>query len=88
MKRSPEAFKRGDRVTLMLHYDFWGNPPPKGTVVGTSRRHVSCKMDRNGKVIRFLPQDLEHMKASAEGARRALTVRAFGAQMDQCAGPP
>ena len=71
MKRSPEAFKRGDRVTLMLHYDFWGNPPPKGTVVGTSRRHVSCKMDRNGKVIRFLPQDLEHMKASrkAPGGR-------------------
>jgi|SoiMethySBSTD1v2_1073268.scaffolds.fasta_scaffold1016778_1 hypothetical protein len=36
MKRSPEAFKRGDRVKLMLRYDFWGNPPPKGTVVGTS----------------------------------------------------
>jgi hypothetical protein len=64
MKQKPDAFKRGDRVELLLYYDFWGNPPPKGTVVGTSTRHVSCKMDRSGKVVRFLPQDLQRAGAA------------------------
>ena len=64
MKQKPDAFKLGDRVELLLYYDFGGNPPPKGTVVGTSTRHVSCKMDRSGKVIRFLPQDLQRAGAA------------------------
>jgi hypothetical protein len=59
-----DAFKPGDRVELVLHYSFWGDPPPQGTVLSTSHRCVRCKMDRNGKVVRFLPQDLRHVEHS------------------------
>ena len=54
-----DAFKPGDRVQLMLHYSFWGDPAPQGMVISTTKRCVHCKMDRNGKLIRFLPQDLQ-----------------------------
>ena len=73
MKQKPDAFKRGERVELVLYYDFWGSPPPERTVVGTSRRHVSCKMDRSGKVIRFLPQDLQRVQPSRK--RKQLGAR-------------
>ncbi len=66
MKQEPDDFKRDDRVELLLYYDFWGSPPPKGTVVRTSIPHVSCKMDRSGKVIRFLPQDLHRVRAAGK----------------------
>jgi hypothetical protein len=25
-----DLFKPGDRVELVLHYSFWGEPPPQG----------------------------------------------------------
>jgi hypothetical protein len=56
-----DAFKPGDRVQLVLHYSFWGDPLPQGTVIRISNSHVCCKMDRTGKLIRFLPQDLRHV---------------------------
>lgn len=57
-----DAFKPGDRVELVRHYSFWGDPSPQGTVVSTSNRRVRCKMDRSGKLIRFLPDDLRLVK--------------------------
>jgi hypothetical protein len=59
---SLDAFKPGDRVELVRHYSFWGDPSPQGTVVSTSNRRVRCKMDRSGKLIRFLPDDLRLVK--------------------------
>jgi hypothetical protein len=55
---SLEEFKPGDRVELVRHFSPWGDPSPQATVVSASNRCVRCKMDRNGKVIRFLPHDL------------------------------
>ena len=52
------AFKVGDRVELLLFYDFYGGPPPQGTVVAIGHRTVNCKMDRHGKMVRFEPSDL------------------------------
>jgi hypothetical protein len=57
-----DAFKPGDRIELVRYYSFWGDPPPQGTVISTSLRCVTCKMDRRGKLIRFLPNDLRHVK--------------------------
>jgi hypothetical protein len=59
---SLDAFKPGDRVELVRHYSFWGDPPPQGTVVSTSNHRVRCKMDRTGKLIRFRPGDLQQVK--------------------------
>ena len=53
-----DAFKVGDRVELLLFYSFHDDPLPQGTVIGVSSTHVSVKMDRNGKVVRFHPSDL------------------------------
>lgn len=53
-----DAFKPSDRLELVRHYSFWGEPLPQGTVISTSYRCVCCKMDRSGKLIRFLPNDL------------------------------
>ena len=52
-----DAFRIGDRVELLLFYSFHGEPRPQGTVVGVGRM-IRCKMDRNGKVVRFEPSDL------------------------------
>ena len=52
-----DAFRVGDRVELMLFYGFHGEPCPRGTVVSVGRT-IHCKMDRNGKVVRFEPSDL------------------------------
>ena len=41
----------------MLFYGFHGEPCPRGTVVSVGRT-IHCKMDRNGKVVRFEPSDL------------------------------
>jgi hypothetical protein len=57
------AFKPGDRIELVRHYSFWGDPSPQGTVINTTSRCVHCKMDRSGKLIRFLPADLRHIEA-------------------------
>jgi hypothetical protein len=57
-----DAFKPGDRVELVRHYSFWGDPPPQGTVISKTNRRVCCKMDRSGKLIRFLPDDLRHVE--------------------------
>ena len=53
-----DAFRIGDRVELMLFCSLVGEPPPQGTVVAIGYRTVNCKMDRNGKVVRFEPSDL------------------------------
>ena len=60
-----DAFKQGDRVELVRHYSFWGAPPPQGTVISTTNRCVRCKMDRSGRLIRFLPDDLRHIERVA-----------------------
>ena len=52
-----DAFRVGDRIELMLFYGFHDEPPPQGTVVSVGRM-IRCKMDRNGKVVRFEPSDL------------------------------
>ena len=57
-----DAFKPGDRVELVRHYSFWGDPPPQGTVISTTNRCVRCKMDRSGRLIRFLPGDLRYIE--------------------------
>ena len=57
-----DAFKPGDRVELVRHYSFWGGPPPQGTVISTTNRRVRCKMDRSGRLIRYLPDDLRHIE--------------------------
>ena len=59
---SLEAFKPGDRVELVHHYSFSGEPPPQGTVLTTGYRLIRCKMDRSGKVVRFSPDDLRHVE--------------------------
>jgi hypothetical protein len=64
-----DAFKPGDRVELVRYYSFWGDPPPRATVVGITNRCVMCKMDRNGKLIRFLPGDLRHIGPMAPRER-------------------
>jgi hypothetical protein len=56
-----DAFRPRDRIELVRHCNPWGDPPPQGTVVGASNRRVRCKMDRTGKLIRFLPEDLRHV---------------------------
>ena len=56
-----DVFKSGDRVELLRYYSFWGEPPPQATVVSTSNKHVLCKMDRRGKLIRFPPSELRHV---------------------------
>ena len=56
------AFKPGDRVELVRHYSFWGDSPPQGTVISTTNRCVRCKMDRSGRLVRFLPDDLRHIE--------------------------
>jgi hypothetical protein len=62
-----DAFHVGDRVELLLFYGFHGEPPPQGTVVAIGYRTVNCKMDRNGKVVRFEPSDLRVIE---KGKRR------------------
>ena len=57
-----DAFKPGDRIELVRHYSLWGDPPPQGNVVSTTKRLVRCKMDRTGRVIGFRPDDLLHVK--------------------------
>jgi hypothetical protein len=59
------AFKPGDRVEFVRYYSLWGDPPPQASVVGTTNRCVICKMDRNGKLIRFLPDDLRPVRPIA-----------------------
>ena len=54
----PDAFQVGDRVELLLFYGFHGEPRPQGTVTAIGHRTIRCKMDRNGKVVRFEPSDL------------------------------
>jgi hypothetical protein len=56
-----DEFKPGDRVELVLHCSFWGDPLPQVTVISTTHRCIRCKMDRNGKLIRLLPQDLRQV---------------------------
>ena len=48
-----DAFKPGDRVELVRHYSFWGDPPPQGTVVSTTSRRIRCKMERSVKLITY-----------------------------------
>jgi len=61
-----DAFKPGDRVELVRHYSPWGDPPPQGTVVGSSTRLVRCKMDRTGKVVRYPPSDIRLVPKTSE----------------------
>ena len=51
------SFRVGDRVELLLFYSFHGESRRQGTVV-TVGHTIHCKMDRNGKVVRFEPSDL------------------------------
>ena len=61
---SDEPFGPGDRVELVRHYSFFGDPPPQGTVVGKTNRLIRCKMDRSGKLIGFPPSDLRRVERS------------------------
>ena len=63
-----DAFHVGDRVELLLFYGFHGEPCPRGTVVSVGRM-IHCKMDRNGKVVRFEPSDLRVMPRPKGKAR-------------------
>jgi hypothetical protein len=63
---SDDSFEPGDRVELVRHYSFFDAAPPQGTVVGTTNRRVRCKMDRTGRVIRFLPGDLRHVEVRSK----------------------
>jgi hypothetical protein len=58
------TFKAGDRVELLLYYSFEPGPLPRGTVVRTTstRGLVKVKMDRNGKIVGFMPSDLRVIK--------------------------
>ena len=69
-----DEFKPGDRVELMLHYSFWGGPLPQATVISTTHRFVRCKMDRNGKLIRLLPQDLRRVHRIVPRKKEASAV--------------
>ena len=53
----PVRFKPGDRIEFLLHDNLWGDPP--GIRYRDQRKPAlyRCKMDRNGKVIKVLPQD-------------------------------
>ena len=73
-----DEFKPGDRVELMLHYSFWGGPLPQATVISTTHRFVRCKMDRNGKLIRLLPQDLRHVHRIVPRKKEASAVTRAG----------
>jgi hypothetical protein len=80
-----DAFKPGDRVELVRHYNFWGEPPPQATVISTTNRRIRCKMDRSGKLIRFLQEDLRHVEqlpsrqpAAGEEKPRGLRSRVRG----------
>ena len=53
------AFKPGDRVELVRYYSFWGEPFPQGTVISTTDRTIHTNIDRNGKMIRLSPDDLQ-----------------------------
>jgi hypothetical protein len=53
-----QAFKPGDRVELVRYYSFWGEPLPQGTVISITDRTIHTQMDRNGRMIRFSPDDL------------------------------
>jgi hypothetical protein len=64
-----DAFKPGDRVELVRHYSFWGDPAPQGTVVSATSRCIRCKMDRSGKLITYLPGDLRRVAGSSGGKR-------------------
>jgi hypothetical protein len=72
-----DAFKPGDRIELVRYYSFSGEPPPQGTVLSTTNRRVSCKMDRTGKVIRFTPDDLRHVERLAKRKPRSTQRRGF-----------
>ena len=61
-----DAFRVGDRVELMLFYSPVDELRPQGTVVSIGRT-IRCKMDRNGKVVRFEPSDLRVIE---KGKRR------------------
>lgn len=80
------AFKPGDRVELVRHYSFWGDPPPQGTVISTSNRRVRCKMDRTGKLIRYFPDDLRHVERSL--AKRSPRRRPRGFKDQDNRGSP
>ena len=62
----PDAFEPGDRVELVRYYSFWGDPPPQGTVLRTTNRLITCKMDRTGKLIRYRPDDLRRVEQSTK----------------------
>ena len=56
-------FKVGDRIELLLYYSFEPGPLPQGTVVRLGPRElVKVKMDRNGKLVSFMPSDLRIIK--------------------------
>jgi len=57
-RRASWTLEIGDRVELLLFYSFHGDPPPRGEVVSIGKRCVQVKMDRNGKVVPFMPSDL------------------------------
>jgi hypothetical protein len=69
-----DEFKPGDRVELLLHYSFCGDPLPQATVISTTHRCVRCRMDRNGKLIRLLPQDLRHIHRTVPRKKEAQAV--------------
>jgi hypothetical protein len=58
------SFRVGDRVELLLFYGFHDEPCPRGTVVSLGR-NIHCKMDRNGKAVRFEIMT-QHRKEASE----------------------
>jgi hypothetical protein len=50
-----DSFNIGDSVEFILFYSLEGEARPQGTVVNVGRKFLSCKMDRNGKVVRLAP---------------------------------
>jgi hypothetical protein len=66
MRVKLDAFQVGDRVEPLLFCGFNGESRPQATVIETGTCCVRCKMDRSGKVIRFLPDDLRRYETKDE----------------------
>lgn len=58
---SVQDFKPGDRVQLHPATDNWMRGDKYGDVVKLGRIFVMVKMDRSGRTLRCLPQDVKHV---------------------------
>jgi hypothetical protein len=51
-------FRPGERVQTHPATDDWMRGDRYGTVIAVGRRYVAVRLDRSGRLRRFLPADL------------------------------